>query len=742
VQREAHCAKGARPKSGKSCMALVRFHIPDLDCTSEIQALEQALAGLAGVRRLRFDLVGRGMTVVCDATGPTPEQILERIRPTGLRAEVSAGSTGPADHPEDRRRRWATIVSGVLFAAAGAAHLVWAGPDGPTPGAAILLYAGAILVGGAYIVPRAIRAARGWRADMNVLMTVAVIGAIALGEWPEAAAVTFLFCLAQWLDTWSVSRARRAVGALVKLAPVTACRVARADGRGGATPVPEERVPIEAVGVGDVVLIRPGEAVPLDGSVREGLSSVDQSPITGESVPVPKSPGAEVFAGSLNGEGALEVVTTREAADSTLARIALLVEEAQARRAPVERWVDRFARVYTPVVVGLAALIAVAPPLLFSVPWETSIYRALVLLVISCPCALVISTPVTLAAALTAAAHRGVLVKGAEHLEVASRVRSLALDKTGTLTYGEPEIVDLVTLADHSEREVLERASAIESSSEHPLARAILRRSRALGIEIPRAEGFRIEPGLGASASFQGRNFWVGGRKLLEQRGQGSPEVTTILDRFEQAGRTVVLVGNDHHVCGALAVADRVRAETVEALRAVRAEGIEHVVMLTGDHRATAEAIAGASGILEVLPDLLPEQKVSAVRDLVAQYGVVAMVGDGVNDAPALAQASLGIAMGGTGTDVALETADVVLMHDDLREVAWLIRHARRTFGVVRMNLALSLVVKLVFLALALPGLATLWMAIAADMGASLAVIGNGLRLLRDPGPRGGRAGA
>ncbi len=721
-------------------MALYRFHIPDMDCASEVRALEEALQGIVGIRRLRFDLVGRRLTVACDGEDPSPESVLARIRTTGLRAELAA-ATVVGDHPEDARRRWATVLSGVLFGIGGAVHLATVGVEAAPTIPAILLYAAAILIGGAYIAPRAWRAARALRADMNVLMTLAVAGAVAIGQWPEAAAVAFLFCLAQWLDTWSVSRARRAVSTLVELAPTTACVIARFDAAtAAARPVPESRVPVGDIAVGDVILVRPGEAIAADGRVRSGTSHVDQSPITGESVPAAKGPEAEVFAGSINGEGALEVVVARDASDSTLARIALLVEEAQARRAPVERWVDRFAHVYTPAVVLLALGIALVPPLGWDASWKESLYRALVLLVISCPCALVISTPVSLAAALAAAAHRGVLVKGGEFLETMTRLRALALDKTGTLTYGNPEVVETVSLETHSEREVLERAASLEGASEHPLARAILRRSRELGIDVQRAEGFQVERGLGATGSWNGRPFWVGGRRLLERRGQGTPAVHGVVERMEQAGRTVVLVGNDSHVCGAVAVADRVRSETVGAIDEVRRLGIEHVVMLTGDHRTTAQAIAGESGITEVLPDLLPDQKVKAVRDLVDRYGTIAMIGDGINDAPALAAASIGIAMGGTGTAAALETADVVLMHDDLRQVSWLIRHARRTFLVVRMNIALSLVVKLAFLLLALPGIATLWMAIAADMGASLAVIGNGLRLLREP--RSGASGA
>jgi Cd2+/Zn2+-exporting ATPase len=414
-----------------------------------------------------------------------------------------------------------------------------------------------------------------------------------------------------------------------------------------------------------------------------------------------------------------------------LARIIHMVEQAQARRAKSQQWVDKFAHYYTPLMIALAVAIAVLPPLLYDGQWLRWVYQSLVILVIACPCALVISTPVSIVSALTAAARNGVLIKGGVFLELAGGLKAIAMDKTGTLTQGRPEVQRIVPLNGHTDDELLRRAAALEAHSEHPIARAILRKAEAMGVTLPPIEGFRAFKGRGAEAQVEGRRFWIGSHRLMEEMGQETAAVHALAEEMEDAGNTVVAIGNDDHVCGLISVADGVRDNSADAVSSMKASGVRHVVMLTGDNEGTAKAIAQLAKVDEFKAELLPEDKVSAVESLVSQYGKVAMIGDGINDAPAMAAATLGIAMGAMGTDAAIETADIALMADDLTKVGWLIRHSRRALTIVKQNIVFALGLKAVFIGLALAGVATLWMAIAADMGASLLVIFNGLRLLK-----------
>jgi Cd2+/Zn2+-exporting ATPase len=538
----------------------------------------------------------------------------------------------------------------------------------------------------------------------------------------EAASVSFLFSLSLLLESWSVSRARRAVESLLELSPPTA-RVLK---NGGGEVV----TACEDVPVGSAFVVLPGERIPLDGVVERGESEVNQAPITGESVPVPKPAGAEVFAGTVNGEGALEVRSTKLHTDTTLSRIIRMVEEAQERRAPSEQWVERFAARYTPAVMALAMATALVPPL-FGASWAEWIYRSLVLLVIACPCALVISTPVSIVAALATAARHGVLIKGGIYLEAPASLKAIAFDKTGTLTRGAPAVVEVVPFPPHTERELLERAAAIETRSNHPLARAILAHAGSLGIDPIPAAGVQVIQGKGVSGTIAGKLYWLGSHRHLEERGQETPEVHAQLEAMTASGWSAVVVGNDTHVCGFIALADTLRPEARDAVVSLRRAGIEHVIMLTGDNEGTARAIAQKAGIDEVLAELLPEDKVKAVEDMVSRYKTVAMVGDGVNDAPAMARASLGVSMGAAGSDAAIETSDVALMTDDLSRLPWLVGHSKNTLAVIRQNIVFSIAVKALFLLLAMAGLATLWAAIAADMGATLIVIFNALRLLK-----------
>ncbi|MCL6430832.1 MAG: cadmium-translocating P-type ATPase, partial [Anaerolineae bacterium] len=625
-----------------------------------------------------------------------------------------------------QRRGRRTLASGAAFALGAAAALL------PVPDVvSILFYAAAVVAGGFDVARSAISALRTTRnIDMNLLMTIAVIGAALIGEWSEAAAVIVLFSLGNTLEAYTLDRTRDSVRALIELAPQEATLLR--DGR-------EETVRAEALQAGDLVRVRPGERIPADGEVVEGASAVDQAPITGEAVPVDKAPGDPVFAGTVNGYGVLTVRVTDAPSDSTLARLVGLIEQAQAQRAPSQRFVDRFAHFYTPAVIAIAAGIAILPPLLTSsaaTPW---VYRALVLLVIACPCALVISTPVAIVAALGRAAREGVLIKGGVYLEAAGSLRAVAFDKTRTLTLGRPVVTDILPFNGRHELEVLAVAAALERNSEHPLAQAVVREARHRGLSPEPATGFEALPGRGARGRVNGRTALIGSRALFEECLTIPPEVSTHLEQLERQGRTVFIVGfcpsngemPPSELLGAIAVADRVRPESRPAIEELRAAGLQHIAMVTGDNATTAEAIARQVGIDEVLANLLPAQKVEAVERLLAEHGRVAMVGDGVNDAPALARATVGIAMGAAGTDVALETADIALMGDDLTKVPATLRLSRRTVAVIWQNIALSLAIKGAFVLLASLGAATLWMAVFADMGTSLIVTLNGMRLAR-----------
>ena len=713
----------------------VDLKVHGLDCAEEVAVLKRAVGPIVGgEEHLAFDVLRGKMTVLSSVRGGSLKAVRAAVRSTGMRAEPWQSARGEESFWRRRGRTLSVLGAGLALVAGFVVH-AWisggvaaaltgegAGEAHAVPLAARTLYLLAMVAGGWFVLPKAWYAARSLRPDMNLLMTVAVTGAVSIGEWLEGATVAFLFGLSHVLESWSVGRARRAVEALLDLSP-SSVRVRE----GGV----EREVLASAVGPGALFVVRPGERIALDGEVVAGESDVDQAPITGESMPVSKRAGDEVFAGTINGSGALDVRSTREAGDTTLARIIRLVEEAQARRSPAERWVDRFARVYTPAVIALALAVFLVPPLLTGGAWSVWLYRALVLLVIACPCALVISTPVSVVASLAAAARAGVLIKGGAFVEAPARARALAFDKTGTLTEGRFAVVDVVPLDGHDEEALLTRAAALEARSEHPLGRAIIAHAEDRGVAFSPAAGFQAIEGRGATGRVGGKQYWVGSHRYLKERGQETNEIQRRLEAISGAGRTVVVVGDDDHVCGLLGVADAVRPEASSAVAELRRLGIEHQVILTGDNAPTARAVGDEAGVDDVRAELLPEDKVAAIEELVARYGSVAMVGDGINDAPALAASSLGIAMGAAGSDAAIETADIALMADDLHRLPWLVRHSRRTLRIIRQNIAFALGVKAVVFALAVSGVATLWLAIAADMGASLLVIANGLRLLR-----------
>ena len=706
--------------------------------------MRQTVGKLPGVASLEFNLIEGTMTVQAAAGAVNEQAIEDAVRKAGLRV-VALGAAGPTGVDEVAENWWGrharTLLcwsSGLLVLSGCVTHAVThgnllhalAGGEGmehhqfPLP--VVVFYAAAVIAGTWFVVPKAWLALRRLRADMNLLMTLAVIGAMVIGQWFEAGTVAFLFALALLLESWSVARARRAIRALVGLTPPTARVICPCQGE-----IEEEAV--SEVEPGATVIVRPGERIPLDGVITKGQTSVNQAPITGESMPVAKMVGDEVFAGTINEDGAIEFRTTKPAAETTLARIIRMVEQAQSRRAPVEQWVEKFARYYTPAMIALAVLVAVLPPLL-GAPWGRWFYEALVMLVIACPCALVISTPVGIVAGLTSAAAAGVLVKGGVHLESLARIQAVAFDKTGTLTKGHPVVQEIVPLNGHTASEILARAAALEIHSKHPLAAAILRQARADHVASLTARNFLALKGRGAKATLDGRRYWVGSQRLAQDRGVADAQVYLCAHRMEDAGHSVVVVGNDRHVCGLISVADGVRAEAAAVVKALHADGVRHVVMLTGDNQGTAAAVGCAVGVDEVRAELLPEDKLQAIEGLLLIHGATAMVGDGVNDAPALASATVGIAMGAAGADAAIETADIALMSDDLLRLPWLMQHARRTLAIIQANIVFALGLKVIFLVLALAGAASLWMAIAADMGASLLVIINSLRLLQRRG--------
>jgi len=717
----------------------LQFRIHGLDCAEEVTALRRGVGPVVGGEdRLVFDILSSKMTVHPGSNEADPEAILQAVARTGMRAELwqdSLPAETAAGRWEAHGRTLLTAASGLLGLAGVVTH-AWLAESfqaalgaegsagvGGVPSAAKILYFLGIVAAYWNIFPKAWRAVRRFRPDMNLLMTVAVMGAIGIGEWFEAATVAFLFALSLTLENWSVGRARRAIAALLSMAPPQA-RIVDAAGN-------EQLVGVEEVSAGSRIIIKPGERVPLDGRIVAGQTTVNQAPITGESMPVAKSPGDEVFAGTINQDGAIEVTTVKAAAESMISQVIELVREAQSRRSPSEQWVEKFAHYYTPSVMLLAIAVAAVPPLLGG-DWAEWFYQALVLLVIACPCALVISTPVSIVAALVAAASNGVLIKGGVYVELPGRLKALALDKTGTLTEGRPEVTRLAPLDGHGEQHLLRIAAAIELRSEHPLAQAIVRHAAERGIRPTPVEDYQAVKGKGATAVLDGRAVWIGSHRYLEERRQGNAEMHRLLVDLSAEGASVVVVGESDHVCGFVALADRLRPEARQVVDELHAAGIEHVIMLTGDNRPTAQAIAQQSGVDEFRAELLPQDKLTAVEELLGRYGTVGMVGDGVNDAPALARSSLGIAMGVMGTAAAMETADIALMVDDLSRLPWLVRYSRRVLRVIRQNIVASLAVKAVFVLLTFFGYASLWAAIAADTGMSVLVVFNALRLLRD----------
>jgi Zn2+/Cd2+-exporting ATPase len=737
-------------------MAESTYLIPSMDCPAEEALIRNRLKSVKGVDQLHFDLFNRRLTIT--HTSADDAHIVTALKSIGMTPRSryqadgdyvghpqshpqtdSSSSCGPGDacatdigpgseqtEPVATRREQVLLgVSGLFaFAAEG---LYFAGFK-ETAWPVVTLAVISMLMGGLPTLKKGLIAIKTLTLNINFLLTVAVIGAAAIGSWPEAAMVVFLFALAELIEAYSLDRARNAVRGLMAMAPDVAS--VKVDGSAG--DAQWEQVAASAVAVGTIVRVKPGERLPLDGIVVAGSSAVNQAPITGESMPADKAKGDQVFAGTINGNGILEYKTTGGKDQTTLARIIRSVQEAQGQRAPTQRFVDSFAKIYTPIVVIVAMLIALLPWLAFGQPFQPWLYKALVILVIACPCALVISTPVTVVSGLTAAARSGILIKGGVYLEQGRRIKVIALDKTGTITEGKPNLTDMIPIGEHTTDEVLHIAASIDSLSDHPVARAISSAWDVNKEPLFTVEDFESITGRGVQGRVNGNMYHLGNHRFAHERGVCSPTVEKTLAGLEEQGKTAVTLSSSDTVLGVLAVADTPRETSVEALRALHDMHIRSI-MLTGDNKKTAAAIAKNVGIDDARGELLPEDKLDVINELLSEYNdsAIGMVGDGINDAPALAKASIGFAMGAAGTDTAIETADVAIMRDDLRAIPEFISLSHKTTNMLKQNIGLAVGIKFVFLVLAIVGLATLWMAVLADVGASIFVIFNGMRLLK-----------
>lgn len=691
------------------------FRVSGMDCGDCAAKLEKRLASMSGVRSAIINF-GAGKLTIDHAIADYA--IVQAVKHAGYGAIKEAD----ARHQPVTETIWwknartlSTLISGILLAIA--TTLDWFGTTGNI---VVLLYALTAVIGGFHAAKSGLYSLRSLSLDMNFLMTVAIIGAAAIGEWSEGAAVAFLFSFGNTLQAYTLDKTRQSIRSLMELAPSEAL-VKRGK--------EEKRLPVEDIVIGDIVIVKPGERIGMDGIVLSGISAVDQATITGESIPVEKIAGDTVYAGTMNVHGALEITVTKNADNSTLAKISHLVEEAQAQKAPSQQFVDVFAKYYTPLVLMAAVGVIVLPTLFFNQPFAPWFYNGLVLLVISCPCALVISTPVSIVSAIGNASRRGVLIKGGAYLEQMGSVNAIAFDKTGTLTHGRPVVTDIVATNGFSEAEFLEMAAGIEKWSEHPVAHAVV--ERAKGLELKAATHFKALVGRGAQAEIDGQLIYIGNLRLFEDLGYNLTQHGKTLADFERQGKTVMLVGAQNRIFGLIAVADTLREDSGKAITALHKAGMKHVAMLTGDNSRVAGAIAQKLDLDTFYSELLPEGKVSTIKTMVRDYGKVVMVGDGVNDAPAMAVATVGVAMGVAGSDVALETADVALMNDDLSKLSYIIKLSRKTVAIIKQNIAFSISIKAVFLLLLFLGMANLWLAVLADMGASLLVTLNGMRLMR-----------
>ncbi|GGG70567.1 heavy metal translocating P-type ATPase [Paenibacillus radicis (ex Gao et al. 2016)] len=688
------------------------YAIQGMDCGSCVLTIENHLKAVSGVKQVNVHFATGKMTVEHDNS---IEEIIKEVSKAGFQASLA--SKGRSRETKKIKSGLNTVIlSGVLLLSG------FVGSYTDSPSLFInILYALSILIGGYKSARIAFYAVKSRSLDMNVLMTTAVVGAAIIGEWFEGATVVWLFALGNMLQTRSIEKTRDSIRSLIDLAPPEAY-----------VKIGKElvRKPVENISIHEVIVVKPGDKIPLDGKVVQGESSVNQAPITGESIPVDKHIGDTVYAGTINEHGSLEIAVTKLVEDTAIARIIHLVEEAQDQKAPTEAFVDRFARIYTPIVFILAIGVMALPPLLGMGTWGDRFYKGLELLVIACPCALVISTPVAIVSAIGNAAKNGILIKGGAFLEVAGKVSAVAFDKTGTLTEGKPRLSDVI-IKEASQEELLSVALTLEEYSTHPIAKAIVDHVKEMKIAPAAGESFRNLTGKGVSATIGGKEYYAGNLKLFLELRTPLRDLEEEVEQLQQQGNTIVIVGTIDRILGVLAVADSIRESSVRAIKGLQYSGVHQMVMLTGDNEGTARKVAGESGVTRYFAQLMPEDKVSAIKQLQSEGYQVAMVGDGINDAPALATANLGIAMGGAGTDTAMETADIILMADNLEKLPHTIHLSRKAIRIIKQNIWFSLIIKAAALILIFPDLLTLWMAVISDTGAALIVILNSMRLLR-----------
>lgn len=695
------------------------YRLQNLSCASCAAKFEKNVKAIPEVQDAQVNFGASKITVI---GAISVDRIEEAGAFDGIKVTQSAAKALENTTPFYRKKENVLAGISLLFVILG---YLFAGMNGESSPLPISMFIIAILVGGVGIFKIGFRNLVRFEFDMKTLMTIAIIGAAIIGEWEEAAVVVFLFAVSEALEAYSMDKARQSIRQLMDIAPPTAI-IKRAHGEH----YHEVELPTEDIEIGDILIVKPGQKIAMDGIVISGLSAVNQAAITGESIPVNKTVNDEVFAGTLNEEGALEVRVTKRVEDTTIAKIIHLVEEAQAEKAPSQQFVDRFAKYYTPAIMVIAFLVAVIPPLIVG-DWQHWIYQGLAVLVVGCPCALVVSTPVAIVTAIGNAARQGVLIKGGVHLEQLGHIEAVAFDKTGTLTKGQPAVTDIVTTENWSEDYVLQLVAAVEKQSQHPLAKAILNRlhDKKLSELIP--TNFQSVTGKGAYATVDNQIIYVGSMKWATSLTSVDQSIESQVKNLQEQGKTVVAAVSNNQLIGLVAIADQLRHESKDVLNKLNALKVKHMVMLTGDAEPTAQAIATSLKMTDVRAGLLPEEKLKAIKDLRKQFGAVAMVGDGVNDAPALATANVGIAMGGAGTDAALETADIALMGDDLTKLPYTIGLSRKTLRIIKENIIFALVLKLIALLLVIPGWLTLWIAIFADMGATLLVVFNSLRLIR-----------
>ncbi|QQE75430.1 cadmium-translocating P-type ATPase [Brevibacillus composti] len=716
AERQGHpIAAGSAGGEGE----LTVYRITGMDCADCARGLEKKVGAIGAVQQVSVNFGAAKMTVRHE--GGAEETIVRTVRQAGYDAVLEKDRKQLENRSfwlGNRKALW-TLLSGVLFLTAWTLDLT----DAIRADYLVWLYAAAIAIGGFRIAKSGIYGLKSKTLGIDFLMTIAVLGAAIIGEWAEGAAVVFLFSLGETLEAYTMERTRNSLRSLMKLAPDEALVIREGQ---------EVKLPVESIEVGEIVLVKPGDKIAMDGTVIEGHSTVNQAPITGESVPVEKSAGDDVYAGTINEQGALKIKVTRRFEENTLSKIVHLVEEAQAQKAPSQRFVDVFSQYYTPAVIAIAALIAVIPPLFMQEPFELWFYRALMMLVVACPCALVISTPVSIVSAIGNAARHGILIKGGVHLERLGAINTIAFDKTGTLTRGTPEVVSILPLDGKTPSEIMTLAASLEAMSQHPLAQAILRYAKEIGAEPKPASDFTSVTGRGVKAVVDGELYYLGNPRWFQNELSLSlASVQEEIEKRQQTGQTLMLLGTGQKVIALIGLADQLREESASVVAKLKKLGVGQVAMLTGDNRGTAEAVAGKLGLSDYRAELLPADKLAEVQKWQSTSKGVAMVGDGVNDAPALAAATVGIAMGGAGSDTAMETADITLMADDLTKLPYAIGLSRRTLAIIKQNIAFSLLIKVVFLLMILFGYSTLWMAVLADTGSSLIVIANGMRLLR-----------